>query len=262
MFVVPTAPLAHYGFDALAWAGASLAGWAQHRAWPGASQRLERVGQPSYFIALALGGVLGAWLAGSLNTVPVGLAPSHSIAGALAGAIAGVELWKWRHGVRGSTGGAFVVPIAVGIMIGRWGCLFAGLADQTYGSPTSLPWAVDLGDGIGRHPVEIYESLAMAGFLALHIPARAHGRRWAVAHGFHAFVLWYAVQRFVWEFCKPYPRLAGPFNLFHLICGGLVIYASVWWWRDRAQGGALSVPRTDNEPVRDLSGAGPGQSHP
>jgi hypothetical protein len=262
MIIVPTNPFAHYLGDVLAWAAASFAGWWQYRLWPGEARRLSRITAPSYFIALALGGVIGAWLAGSLNTVPVGLAPSHSIAGALAGAIAGVELWKWRHGVRGSTGGAFVLPLATGIMVGRWGCLFAGLADQTYGIPTRLPWGVDLGDGVARHPVEVYESLAMALFIAVYVVARRRGASWTSVHAFHAFVIWYGAQRFCWEFLKPYPALAGPFNLFHFISGGLILYGVAWWRNGQsgAQGRALCVSQPGDEPVRNLSRTGPGQS--
>jgi len=32
------------------------------------------------------------------------------------GAIIAVEAWKWRHGIRGSTGGPFVLPLCVGIV--------------------------------------------------------------------------------------------------------------------------------------------------
>ena len=59
-------------------------------------------------------------------------------------------------------------------MIGRWGCHFAGLADGTYGVPTTLPWGVDYGDHIARHPVALYESGAMAAFFA----AGSRGARW------------------------------------------------------------------------------------
>ena len=45
----------------------------------------------------------------------------------------------------------------VGIMIGRIGCFLAGLEDGTYGSETSLIWGIDFGDGIKRHPTQIYE---------------------------------------------------------------------------------------------------------
>jgi phosphatidylglycerol:prolipoprotein diacylglycerol transferase len=149
----------------------------------------------------------------------------------LAGGILGVELWKQRHGVRRSTGGAFVLPFCLGLAIGRLGCLFAGLADFTYGRPTGLPWAVDLGDGIGRHPVQVYESLAMAIFALVYVRARIAGAEWARDHAFHAMITFYAVQRFAWEFVKPYPVIAGPLNVFHVLMLGLAAYGIIWWRR-------------------------------
>lgn len=229
MITVPTAPSLHYLGDAAAWMVAFLGGrWVYHFR-RDAVVRLERQTAPSYFVALAIGAAAGAWAFGSLNTLRAAVPTlSHSIAGGLAGAIAAVELWKWRHGVRGSTGGPFVIPLCVAIVVGRWGCLFAGLADDTYGIPTTLPWGVDLGDGIARHPVEIYESAAMALFLGVYWTALVGGRAWAVRHGFHAFILAYAVQRFAWEFLKPYPSVIGPLNLFHLLMIGLATHALVW----------------------------------
>src|SRR5258708_616262 len=56
-----------------------------------------------------------------------------------------------------SSGDGFAIPVAVGIGIGRIGCVLAGLDDPTHGLPTSLPWAVDYGDGIPRHPAQLYE---------------------------------------------------------------------------------------------------------
>jgi hypothetical protein len=32
------------------------------------------------------------------------------------------------------------------------GCFLTGLSDRTYGTPTPLPWGIDFGDGIPRHP--------------------------------------------------------------------------------------------------------------
>jgi phosphatidylglycerol---prolipoprotein diacylglyceryl transferase len=241
---IPTAPWLHHVFDLAAWLSAALGGRWVYRHRRATVERLAKETAPSYFISLALGGAAGAWLFGSLNTLRLS-APilSHSIAGGLVGAIAAVELWKWRHGVTRSTGGPFVIPLTIGIVVGRWGCLFAGLPDATFGSPTALPWAVELGDGIGRYPVQVYESLAMLTFLIVYWRALLTGRRWAVAHGFHAFVLAYAVQRFVWEFFKPYPPLIGPFNVFHLLMGGLAAYAIIWIARGRARpAGAAARP--------------------
>jgi prolipoprotein diacylglyceryltransferase len=233
MIAVPTSPWLHYVGDAAAWALAFLGARWVYRHRRRSVSTLAAQTEPSYFLALAAGAVAGAWLAGSLNSLRFAFpTPSHSIAGALAGAIVAVEIWKLRTGIRRPTGGPFVIPLAIGVVVGRWGCLFAGLSDDTYGTPTSLPWTVDLGDHIGRHPVEIYESLAMAIFLAFYWRALAKERPWAVRHGFHAFVLAYAVQRFAWEFLKPYPTLLGPLNLFHLLMIGLAAYAIAWIARD------------------------------
>ena len=236
MIVVPTSPWFHYLGDGTAWLAAALGGRWVARHHRGSVDRLARQTAPGYFVSLALGGAIGAWLLGSLNTLrdshPV---PSHSIAGALAGAIVAVELWKRANGVRGSTGGVFVIPLCLGIAVGRWGCLFAGLPDQTFGAPAALPWAVDLGDGVGRHPVQVYESVAMAVFLAVYWRALVRGRGWAVRFGFHAFVLAYAVQRFAWEFLKPYPRVIGPLNVFHFVMIGLSLYALGFIARGRAR---------------------------
>ncbi len=246
MIRVPTAPWAHGVFEATAWCAGMALGVAVSR-WRlrSATARLAASTGPGYFIALALGAAPGAWLAGSLNTLN-GARPalSHSIIGALAGAIAGVEIYKALRGIKGSTGGVFVAAFAVGAMIGRWGCLFAGLPDFTYGVPTSLPWAVDLGDHVGRHPVQIYESLCMGAFLVVWLLGLRARASWAMRRGFYVLCIWYGLQRFAWEFLKPYPALLGPFNLFHLLCAGLIAYGVIYYAGDvaRERGGDRLSP--------------------
>jgi phosphatidylglycerol:prolipoprotein diacylglycerol transferase len=232
MIEVPTAWWAHYVFDLGAWTSAALAARWQYRRWPDETRTLARITTPSYHIALALGALAGAWLLGSANSLrSLIAAPSHSIGGALAGGIIAVELWKWRKGIGQSTGGPFALPLAVGIAVGRLGCLFSGTADFTYGSPTALPWAVDLGDGVGRHPVQLYEAFVMAVFAAVLVRARLRGAAWPQARAFHALIIVYAAQRFWWEFLKPYPPVAAGLNIFHLLMAGLLIYGIVWWRR-------------------------------
>jgi len=255
MVEVPTAPWAHLVGSFASFSAASLSAWWQAKVDATQMHELTRVRtEPSYYRALALGALLGAWLIGSLNTVPSTFTPSHSVAGALAGGSVSVELWKWRHGVRGSTGHSFVLPLTVGIMVGRMGCLFSGLPDFTHGVPAQIPWAVDLGDGVGRHPVQIYESLAMVLFLMVWRPARRRQAAWATVHAFHAFVIYYAAQRFCWEFLKPYPKVIGSLNLFHLVCLGLIVYGIFYWRRDKTAGrsarsGALCVSQSDHQPM-------------
>jgi phosphatidylglycerol:prolipoprotein diacylglycerol transferase len=93
------------------------------------------------------------------------LLQGQSIVGGLLGGLIGVEIAKRCVGLRESTGDRFVAPILIGLIIGRVGCLIAGLHDDTYGVATTLPWGVDLGDGIARHPTAIYDMLFAAGML-------------------------------------------------------------------------------------------------
>jgi hypothetical protein len=254
VIAVPTNPLWHPVFDVTAWACGAVVGWALYR-WRLKAAVAEVAGKTDagYFMALAVGAGLGAWAAGSLNTLR-GPAPtlSHSVAGALAGAIVAVEVYKLARGIRGSTGGVFVGSLATGIVVGRFGCLFAGLPDFTYGIPTHLPWAVDLGDHIGRHPVQVYESLSMAVFLAVYLAGLSARAPWALRRGFYVFAAWYGAQRFLWEFLKPYPAVVGPLNVFHLLSGGLVVYGCVYFHLDRrreraaAQERAIPVPGPDH----------------
>ena len=148
---------------------------------------------PGYFIALGIGAIFGALVFGSLNMTLAGFwRIGHSIAGAVAGGIAGVELYKLATRIRGSTGGQFVAPLALGIAVGRLGCFFAGLPDYTYGTPTKLPWGVDFGDGIARHPVQLYESAAMLLFLGVYLRALETNSQFVQRQGFYLFVAWYA----------------------------------------------------------------------
>jgi phosphatidylglycerol---prolipoprotein diacylglyceryl transferase len=190
-----------------------------------AAQRIETAGV-GYVVALIAGAAIGGFGLGSLNMVFSG-APmvARSIVGALAGAITAIEFYKWSRGLTGSTGLIFVPAFATTVIVGRWGCFLSGLADETHGTPTMLPWAVNLGDGIPRHPVQLYESFSMLAFLAVALLLLNQRNAWFLRNGFYALVLVYAVQRFAWEFLKPYATLIGPFNLFHLVCAALAAYA-------------------------------------
>src|SRR5580698_3351380 len=120
MIHVPTAPWAHTAFDLAAWASGAAVGYALYR-WRLSDQlvRVARVTGPGYFVSLAIGAALGAWASGSLNTMRQATpALSHSVAGALVGAIFAVELYKAIRGLKGSTGVIFVGSFATGVAIG------------------------------------------------------------------------------------------------------------------------------------------------
>lgn len=110
----------------------------------------------------ALGSKLLSWLEDPRLTFqnlhnPSYLIGGKTIVGALALGLIAVELMKRFIGLHTSTGDLYAIPLAAGIAIGRVGCFLTGLADNTYGTPSNLPWAIDFGDGIPRHPTQLYE---------------------------------------------------------------------------------------------------------
>jgi prolipoprotein diacylglyceryltransferase len=136
-----------------------------------------------------------------------------TIVGGLLGGWLGVELVKKLSGIKRRTGDLFALPLCVGIAVGRVGCLLAGLADDTYGKPTGLPWAVNLGDGIGRHPVQVYEIifLALVGILVSVKTKLPEGAR------FRIFLGSYLAWRIVIDSLKPQPLIEG-MNLIQWSC--------------------------------------------
>jgi prolipoprotein diacylglyceryltransferase len=153
------------------------------------------------------------------------LLEGKSIVGALLGGLIGVEIAKRLSDVRTSTGDAFVRPLAIGMMIGRVGCFLAGLPDHTYGNPTSLPWGVDFGDGIPRHPTQLYEIVFLIAWLML---LETRGRALAESGDrFRLFMVGYLLFRLLVDAIKPVPY-AYAFGLsgIQLLCiAGLAYYA-------------------------------------
>ena len=153
------------------------------------------------------------------------LLEGKSIVGGLLGGLIGVELTKKMVGVASSTGDAFVLPLAVGMCIGRIGCFLSGLADHTYGNPTALPWGVDFGDGIPRHPTQLYE----IAFIVLWTAALFRRKSAFSTPGdlFRSYLIGYLLFRLLVDAIKPIPMLYPPglSGIQWLCLGGLAYYA-------------------------------------
>jgi len=65
----------------------------------------------------------------------------------------------------------------------------------------------------------------MFAYLVVYLRALQNRSELFLQNGFYLFVGWYALQRFAWEFLKPYPTVLGPFNIFHVICVVLFGYS-------------------------------------
>ena len=181
--------------------------------------------------AAAVGALLGSRVLGLLEQAPARglrwqdflLPGGKTIVGGLLGGWLAVELVKLLMGVRSRTGDLFAVPLCVGIAIGRVGCFFAGLADDTYGTVTTLPWGVNFGDGVRRHPTQLYELVFLLGLAGVlwSMGKRPH-REGAV---FRAFMVAYLGWRLGIDFLKPQP-LVYRLNVIQWACvAGLVVLA-------------------------------------
>ncbi|MDA1195352.1 MAG: prolipoprotein diacylglyceryl transferase [Planctomycetota bacterium] len=146
-----------------------------------------------------------------------------TIVGALVGGVMTVEIVKRMMGVRVRTGDLFALPLCLGIAVGRIGCFLAGLEDHTHGVATGLPWAVDFGDGIPRHPTQLYE-IAAALLIGLWVIRRGRSPH-ARGDLFLGFLLLYLFWRLLVEFIKPGLAFAGLTSIQWVCLLTLLAYA-------------------------------------
>ena len=154
----------------------------------------------------------------------------QTIVGGLLGGWIAVEIQKRRLGVRQPTGDLLAVPIALGTAVGRIGCFLSGLEDGTYGTATSLPWGVDLGDGVLRHPTAIYETLFLIALVPLLVRVAHRGKS---GDAFLTLMACYFAFRLLVEFLKPGVPLAGLTAIQWAAAAGLLWAAGAWIARRR-----------------------------
>jgi phosphatidylglycerol---prolipoprotein diacylglyceryl transferase len=155
---------------------------------------------------------------------PAYLMSGKTIVGALIGGLFAVELAKQVLGIKQRTGDLFAVPLCLGIAIGRIGCFLTGLEDHTAGIATSLPWGVDFGDGIPRHPTQLYEALfalALGGYLwrRMQLPS-------VPGDIFKRFMVAYFAFRLACDFLKPDARVFLGLSSIQLACVAMLLYYS------------------------------------
>jgi phosphatidylglycerol:prolipoprotein diacylglycerol transferase len=215
--MTPSPALVHLLFEACAYAvGARL--FLSHRRTPASPTLADPDRRLLVLVGAAVGAALGSKLAFWLEDPATAFAQfptlanllvGKSIVGGLLGGLVGVELTKKLLRQTASTGDDIVVPLAVGMAIGRLGCFFAGLSDRTYGLPTTLPWGVDFGDGIARHPTQLYEIAFVLAWIAF-VLHRRRGAAWPAGDAFKAFLCGYLLFRLAVEAIKPAPHLYWP----------------------------------------------------
>jgi len=129
----------------------------------------------------------------------------------------GLPLW--------TTTDVFAPGIALGHVVGRFGCLFAGCC---FGKPTTLPWGITFKDpfaaanvgtplGVPLHPTQLYEAGAEFVILMVLLFTERKGKPFA-GRTFWLYMLLYAVSRFIIEFYRGDDRgTVGPLSTSQFI---------------------------------------------
>jgi prolipoprotein diacylglyceryltransferase len=194
-------------------------------------------------LAAFIGGVFGAKLPFAVargvdwTQAAAWAADGKTVTTGLIGAYIAVEFAKWTMNIRIKTGDSFALPLALALAVGRWGCYFNGCC---YGRESDLPWACDFGDGVRRHPTQLYESLfhlIMAGVL-LWLMARGYLR----THRLQLYLIIYGVFRFLTEYLRPEPAWFGGLTFYQWVSVVMIVGLSgQWWYEERASkvGGAV-----------------------
>jgi prolipoprotein diacylglyceryltransferase len=196
------------------------------------AERLSLV--TAVFAGALIGSRLLAWFdnPGAQSRGIIGLMDSKTLVGGLVGGWIATEVEKRRIGVRRPTGDLYVFPLIAGIAIGRIGCFLSGLPDGTYGTATSLPWGIDFGDGIARHPTALYESMFD---IVLGLALVPVWRRGAAGYTFKLFTASYLLFRLLVDTIKPGVPLVLGLTAIQWACACGLLYYAQWYARERSR---------------------------
>jgi len=129
----------------------------------------------------------------------------------------GLPLW--------TTCDVFAPGIALGHVIGRFGCFFAGCC---WGKQTTVPWAITFTSpfaaanvgtplNVPLHPTQLYEAGAEFLILVFLLVTEKSGRKFP-GRTFWLYMLLYAISRYIIEYYRDDPRgTVGPFSTSQFI---------------------------------------------
>jgi phosphatidylglycerol:prolipoprotein diacylglycerol transferase len=184
-------------------------------------------------IGAIFGAVIGSRLIGGLENITelhnafnkwLYFYQNKTVAGGFLGGLLGVELTKKIIREKHASGDLFTYPMILALIIGRIGCFSMGIYEETYGVATTLPWGLNLGDGVSRHPVCLYEIIFLA---LLWVTLVQIEKRFLLISGarFKLFMISYLLFRFLLDFIKPHYTFNIGLSTIQLAClAGLIYY--------------------------------------
>lgn len=151
-------------------------------------------------------------------------ADGKTITTGLVGAYLAVEAVKLILGIRAKTGDGLAVPLAVALAVGRLGCF---VNPCCFGEPTTLTWGIDFGDGVRRHPTQLYESLFHATWAVILVCLQQ--RDVLRYQRLKLYLLAYSGFRLAIEFIRVEPKWLGPLTYYQVVVIGFAPFLAAQW---------------------------------
>ena len=201
------------------------------------AKKEKQVSENSFYILIAglLGGILGAkipvWIMNFsliIKSFPdiTPFLSGRTITGGLIGGTLAVMYIKRKLNIKDKKGNLFAPAVAIGVAIGRIGCFLRGCC---YGKPTNLPWGVNFGDGILRHPTQIYEVIF---FLVMFIFLMIKRKNAKPGYLFYLLMNTYFIFRFFEEFLREESTFLG-ITIFQYISIGAIIFINIKYLNEK-----------------------------
>ena len=193
---------------------------------------IKKINRLSIILGASIGAFLGSRLIGffefpfietfNLKTF-INIFNNKTIMGGLFGGLLGVEYAKKIIGEKNSSGDLFTYPIILGIFIGRIGCFLSGTNEFTYGSKTNFFTGMNLGDGVLRHPIALYELFFLIGLVFL-LKIIQKNNKLQNGELFKYFMISYFSFRFLIEFIKPNTFFIIGLSSIQILCLLCILY--------------------------------------
>lgn len=192
-------------------------------------------------IAVIFGALIGSRLVGGLEDISqLRLAQNKwlyfynnkTVLGGFLGGLMAVELCKKVIGEKYSSGDLYTFPIILALIIGRIGCFTMGVHEETYGTPTTVLLAMNLGDGILRHPVTLYEIVFL---IMLWASISMLDKKYSLANGakFKLFLFSYCTFRLSLDFIKPHYSWPLGLSTIQIVALLGIAYYIILWLRNK-----------------------------
>ena len=209
-------------------------------------------------IWIGLGAFIGAMLMaklpfvildpGGMQVGSVFVMSGKTILFGLVGGYFGVEIVKWRLGIKVKTGDSFAVPVAGSIAVGRLSCLAGNCC---YGTPTTLRWGFVFPsvDRLPRNPTQLYEFTfhLTAAIVLTQLQRRGLFRNQLIK----LYFICYCIYRFLSEFVRPEARDVFGLTAYQWTSAVLIPLFLWLWWRDARD---LQYTPNSAQPLTQIAG--------